>query len=400
MYSTSLVILTLIAQSGSCLEFRLPTYNNNVYPGQSSLIAWSDFGDVTSVNVYLAHGTESNYTILQTIGENIPSSTSSMMYHLPTTLPPTDVFFMLEGNDSPKSVTTRPVYVDSSHGGFDTFPSIFPSISFPSNFPFGLPTDSNFPFGLPTDPPIPTPTPIHTDSGLPTPAIIGIVVGIVGFFFIVLVTAITMKRRTIRRNRLALQLLQQQQNDTPKPPPNWSQKPTDINVNVALHGLEESQPLQQPQQHTEYNYNYQQEYNYNPQYQYEQQMDNNYTNQSQQPYSSAGGFIVPSPKTAASFAPSPSSSGSGYPLAPTHDSGLHNTSPTTELSPTTTATVYPPAPAYQKATSTKTSASAIENKPNLTSSPVGVYHKPHQVVYDKPHSNIATQKPHSDSPPV
>ncbi|ORZ07566.1 hypothetical protein BCR42DRAFT_425766 [Absidia repens] len=384
MYSASLVILTLIAQSGSCLVFRLPTYNSNVYPGESNLIAWSDFGDVTAVTVYLAHGTESNYTILQTIGENIPSSTNSMMYHLPTTLPPTNVFFMLEGNDSPKSVTTRPVYVDSSRGGFDTFPSIsFPS-SFPSTFP-SISFPSNFPFGLPTASPIPNPTPTHTHSGLPMPAIIGIVVGSVVFLFIVLVTAIIMKRRTIRRNRLALQLLQQQQrNETSRPPPNWSQKPTDINVNVALHGLEESQPLQQTEQHTEYNYN--------PQYQYEQQMDNSYTNQSQQPYSSPGGFIVPSPKTATSFA-------GGYPLNPTHDSGLHNTSPPTELS-TTSTIVYPPAPAYQKVTSTKTSVSGIENKPNQASSPIDVSHKPNEVVYDKPHSNITTQKPHSDSPPL
>lgn len=182
MYYSYFFLLSLLCLANSIngLVFRLPMLNGNVYAGDGNMMAWSDFGGITAVNVYFAHGTPTNYTILQVIGDNVPSSTNSMMYHLPATIPNENVFLMLEGNDSPKTIVTRSVYVQPAFSFPSvTLPSGFPSFSLPSGFPLSFPTAQSSPLD-------PTPAQTHThDDGPPIPMIVGIIVGVVGFFAIV-----------------------------------------------------------------------------------------------------------------------------------------------------------------------------------------------------------------------
>ncbi|KAI8344333.1 hypothetical protein BC941DRAFT_464560 [Chlamydoabsidia padenii] len=335
------------------------------------MLVWGDFGDITAVNIYLAHGTPTNYTILQVAGDNIPNSIDDMVCHLPSDLPNSNVFFMLEGNDSPKTIVTRSVYVESAFTFPNvTLPSGFPSISLPSNFPISLPTiQSN-----------PTQTHADTNDGPPIPMIVGIIVGAVSFFALILVTVILMKRRTIRRNQLALRLVQQQ--NKKQAPQNMPQKSMDINSNVAVKPMKDEQ--QQQQQHTEYNINYQQQQaNYNQHY--------------TSPPMSPGGFVMPSsppPKfthsdTASPYGPAPNY----YTNYSTHDNGQHaTTSPlmTTSSIYTPSTVVYPPDPTYQKFTgilSTKTATTPIiENKPDDRT-----------LDHQKPDTPSSTHKPHSKS---
>jgi hypothetical protein len=213
-----------------------------------------------------------------------------------------------------------------------------------------------------------------------------------------------MKRRTIQRKRLALQLMQQRN----EKPTHLPQKPMDINVNVAV------QPTQD-QQHTEYNVNYQHEYNYSPQYQYDQQVNYDHTISQQQPPPPAspigpGGFVTPTSPPPKYLTPTgsavPPASPYPYTSFPSHDNGLHaETSPVMASSSISTSStvVYPPDPAYQKFTSNpnqhsmsfKTATTPpIDNKPDDAMSN---QHKPNVPPPQKPHSKSTSQKPHSKS---
>ncbi|KAI8089719.1 uncharacterized protein BX664DRAFT_333712 [Halteromyces radiatus] len=375
MQTLTFLIFSLFIELIYCLRLLSPSPGSPYSPDSNGVIMWTDSGEVTSLKLSLCQGIPNNYTLLSVLLKDIPASSTTAWFHLPSSMPSNDIFLLLTGNDTPASTATVSLYIEN-HSSF-SFPSGFPSISLPSGFPSDLssiPFPSGFPGGTSTSSTSNTTEQYDNQQSTYTKlgigAIVGIVIGSIAFIFTLLITMILMHRRTVRRRRKAIQMLQKENKTGPRVPPKHQQpqQPMEINLNVAV------QPSQEQQYHTEYNYNssqqYEQPYHYTPQ----------------------AGLVTPHQLYSDSVTPIAAMDGSPfetYTMIPVRDNQLHETdSPLTNTSSISASTIVASTVSQEKlvlkpnqVTSTKPDTPDIHNKPDDATS-------------NNSHFNAYTQKPH------
>ncbi|KAI9306232.1 hypothetical protein BJ944DRAFT_287168 [Cunninghamella echinulata] len=112
-YSIITFAFFLFFNSVKCLNFIIPLPNTLIFAGTSSLVTWSiGTSNLTSTNLYLANGADpNNLVVFSILGQNLPSSKTSMMANIPKDAPNDNTFLLLVGNDTPASRATVPLNI-------------------------------------------------------------------------------------------------------------------------------------------------------------------------------------------------------------------------------------------------------------------------------------------------
>ncbi|CAO3627801.1 unnamed protein product [Cunninghamella echinulata] len=213
-YLTIIFVFFLFFNFIECLNFIIPLPNTVIFAGTSSLVTWSiGTSNLTSTNLYLANGADPNNLIVFSIlGQNLPSSKTSMMANIPKNAPNDNTFLLLEGNDTPASRATVPLNIVFGNSNStvspiptaSTIPTPSPNITTTTTM---KPTTTSSTHSSSTKPSNTSPTPSESTSpsssdSLGSSTIIGVVIGgVVAIGLVGAIILICLRRQKRKREK-------------------------------------------------------------------------------------------------------------------------------------------------------------------------------------------------------